>query len=130
LNKDNLCTADEFVRVETAEEAVERLARLQFDGCYSPYSALLLAELKLFPAELSLSQTRASNAAALATLSKAMDGGWVDGLRLCPRPSGHRCRHPQASIRSKPIAYSGSLLETKSPRCQPATGTFLCNQIS
>jgi multidrug efflux system outer membrane protein len=55
-----------------------RLARLQYDGGYAPYSTVLLAELQLFPAELTLAQTTASNAAALANIYKAMGGGWVD----------------------------------------------------
>lgn len=55
-----------------------KLARLQYDGGYSPYSTVLQAEQQLFPAELTLAQTRADNAAALANIYKAMGGGWVD----------------------------------------------------
>ena len=55
-----------------------RLARLQYDGGYAPYSTVLLAELQLFPAELTLAQTTANNAAALATIYKAMGGGWIE----------------------------------------------------
>lgn len=55
-----------------------RLARLQYDGGYSPYSTVLQAEQDLFPAELTLAQTTASSEASLAAIYKAMGGGWVD----------------------------------------------------
>ncbi len=55
-----------------------RLARLQYDGGYSPYSTVLQAEEQLFPAELNLAATTASSAAAMAGIYKAMGGGWVD----------------------------------------------------
>jgi multidrug efflux system outer membrane protein len=64
-----------------------RLARLQYDGGYSPYSTVLLAELQLFPAELTLAQTTASNAAALANIYKAMGGGWVDKASALTLPT-------------------------------------------
>ena len=54
-----------------------RLARLQYDGGYSPYSTVLQAEQQLFPAELILAQASADNAAAVANIYKAMGGGWV-----------------------------------------------------
>jgi multidrug efflux system outer membrane protein len=65
-------------RQVTALRDFVRLARLQFDGGYAPYSTVLLAELQLFPAELDLAQTTASNAAVMAAIYKAMGGGWVD----------------------------------------------------
>ena len=55
-----------------------RLARLQYDGGYAPYSTVLQAEQQLFPAELTLAQSRADNAAALSNIYKAMGGGWVN----------------------------------------------------
>ena len=55
-----------------------KLARLQYDGGYAPYSTVLQAEQDLFPAELTLAQRTADNAAALANIYKAMGGGWVD----------------------------------------------------
>lgn len=55
-----------------------RLARLQYDGGYSPYSTVLQAEQQLFPAELNLALARASSAGSLANIYKAMGGGWVD----------------------------------------------------
>jgi len=55
-----------------------RLARLQYDGGYAPYSTVLQAEQTLFPAELNLATLRASTAASVATIYKAMGGGWID----------------------------------------------------
>lgn len=68
-----------------------RLARLQFDGGYAPYSTVLQAEQQLFPAELSWAATRAASASAVAGVYKAMGGGWVEQAeamtRTPPRPS-------------------------------------------
>jgi multidrug efflux system outer membrane protein len=55
-----------------------RLARLQYDGGYSPYSTVLQAEQALFPAELNLATLRAGTASAVATIYKAMGGAWID----------------------------------------------------
>ena len=40
-----------------------RLANLQYDGGYVPYSTVLQADQQLFPAELNLAATRAAMAA-------------------------------------------------------------------
>lgn len=63
-----------------------RLARLQFDGGYAPYSTVLQAEQELFPAQLGLAQTLAENAAALSNIYKAMGGGWVDKASALTTP--------------------------------------------
>ena len=55
-----------------------RLARLQYDGGYAPYSTVLQAEQSLFPAELTLAAVRTSMLASSANVYKAMGGGWVD----------------------------------------------------
>ena len=55
-----------------------RLARLQYDGGYAPYSTVLQAEQQLFPAELTLARTRADSTASVANIYKAMGGGWVE----------------------------------------------------
>ena len=71
-------------QLETQEKLVlslqdySRLARLQYDGGYAPYSTVLQAEQTLFPAELSLATLRASTAGAVATIYKTMGGGWID----------------------------------------------------
>jgi len=55
-----------------------RLARLQYNGGYAPYSTVLQAEQSLFPAELTLAAVRTSMLASSANVYKAMGGGWVD----------------------------------------------------
>ncbi len=55
-----------------------RLARLQFDGGYAPYSTVLQAEQALFPAELNLVAYRATTLGTSVSIYKAMGGGWVD----------------------------------------------------
>ena len=54
-----------------------RLAKLQYDGGYAPYSTVLQAEQSLFPAELTLALVRASVFTSAANIYKAMGGGWV-----------------------------------------------------
>jgi multidrug efflux system outer membrane protein len=65
-------------RLVAALQDYARLARLQYDGGYAPYSTVLQAEQTLFPAELTLATLRASAAGSVATIYKAMGGGWVD----------------------------------------------------
>jgi multidrug efflux system outer membrane protein len=64
-------------RLVQAGTEYERLARLQYNGGYSPYSTVLQAEQQLFPSELNYSQYRASLLISLANIYKAMGGGWV-----------------------------------------------------
>jgi multidrug efflux system outer membrane protein len=54
-----------------------RLARLQFNGGYAPYSTVLQAEQQLFPAELTLAQDRAQVFTAAVGVYQALGGGWV-----------------------------------------------------
>jgi len=54
-----------------------RLARLQFDGGYAPYSTVLQAEQTLFPAELTLAQDRAQVFGAAVSVYQSLGGGWV-----------------------------------------------------
>ncbi|MFO1307425.1 MAG: efflux transporter outer membrane subunit [Burkholderiales bacterium] len=65
-------------RLVRALRDYSRLARLQYDGGYSPYSTVLQAEQSLFPAELTLATLRASAAGSVANLYKAMGGAWID----------------------------------------------------
>lgn len=82
----NALSAREQLQLQVASEQRKvdalrnyaKLARLQYDGGYAPYSTVLQAEQDLFPAELTLAQTSADNAATLANIYKAMGGGWVD----------------------------------------------------
>lgn len=54
-----------------------RLARLQYNGGYVPYSTVLQAEQQLFPAELTLAQDRAQVFSATVSVYQSLGGGWV-----------------------------------------------------
>jgi multidrug efflux system outer membrane protein len=54
-----------------------RLARLQYNGGYTPYSTVLQAEQQLFPAELTLAQDRALVFDAAVSVYQSLGGGWV-----------------------------------------------------
>ena len=70
-------------RLVKANREYERLARLQYEGGYSPYSTVLQAEQQLFPSELNYAQYRAALFNALVNIYKAMGGGWItDAERL------------------------------------------------
>jgi len=70
-----------------------RLAKLQFDGGFAPYSTVLQAEEQLFPAELDWAAARAQLCASLVGIYKAMGGGWIDAAdrmtqaQAAPSPS-------------------------------------------
>lgn len=64
-------------RLVRANSEYVRLARLQYDGGYVPYSTVLQAEQQLFPSELSLAQTRGNLFNSLVNLYKAFGGGWM-----------------------------------------------------
>jgi outer membrane protein, multidrug efflux system len=64
-------------RLVAALKDYARLARLQYDGGYAPYSTVLQAEQTLFPAELTLASVRAAVFSSAANTYKAMGGGWV-----------------------------------------------------
>lgn len=55
-----------------------RLARLQYDGGYAPYSTVLQAEQQLFPAELNLAAIRTQVLSSAVAIYQAMGGGWLD----------------------------------------------------
>ena len=64
-------------RLVAALKDYARLAKLQYDGGYAPYSTVLQAEQTLFPAELTLASVRASVFSSAANTYKAMGGGWI-----------------------------------------------------
>jgi multidrug efflux system outer membrane protein len=73
-------------RLVKAGNEYERLARLQYNGGYSPYSTVLQAQQQLFPSELNYAQYRASLLISLVNIYKAMGGGWVvDAEKLTTR---------------------------------------------
>jgi len=65
-------------RLVKSSKEYERLARLLYNGGYTPYSTVLQAQQQLFPAELVWAQTRASLFVSLVNIYKAMGGGWVN----------------------------------------------------
>ncbi len=65
-------------RLVNASREYERLARLQYDGGYTPYSTVLQAQQQLFPVELNLALTRASLFVSLVNIYKSLGGGWVN----------------------------------------------------
>ena len=74
-------------RLVTALSEYSKLARLQFDGGYSPYSTVLQAEQQLFPAELNQATIRAQLYASFVGIYQALGGGWVDKAdELSPQP--------------------------------------------
>jgi outer membrane protein, multidrug efflux system len=64
-------------RLVDAAREYTRLAKLQYDGGYAPYSTVLQAEEQLFPAELNYAQYTTSAYSSLINVYKAMGGGWV-----------------------------------------------------
>lgn len=70
-------------RLVGANSEYVRLAHLQYEGGYAPYSTVLQAEQQLFPSELSAVQTRTALLTSLVNIYKAMGGGW----RAAPAPS-------------------------------------------
>ena len=89
-------------RLVTALSEYSRLARLQFNGGYAPYSTVLQAEENLFPAELNRASTRAQLFNSLVSIYQAMGGGWVERAdALAPQPSAAALppRDPTGSAR-------------------------------
>ncbi|MCK7471410.1 MAG: TolC family protein [Desulfomicrobium escambiense] len=64
-------------RLVKANSEYTRLARLQYEGGYTPYSTVLQAEQMLLPSEINLVQSRTSASIALVNLYKALGGGWL-----------------------------------------------------
>lgn len=84
--------------VETLKQYL-MLAKLQYDGGYSPYLAVLDAEQQLFPAELNQAQTRASLCAAYVTIYQAMGGGWVlNAEQMAEQASGPKAPRAPAQV--------------------------------
>jgi len=66
----------------------ERLARLQYDEGYVPYSTVLQAQQDLFPAELNSAQIRANLLASNVGIYRAMGGGWVtEATNIADQPA-------------------------------------------
>ena len=68
-------------RLVGANSEYVRLAHLQYEGGYAPYSTVLQAEQQLFPSELNSVQTRTTLLVSLVNIYKAMGGGWQTAVR-------------------------------------------------
>ncbi len=78
-------------RLVAALAEYSRLAKLQYDAGYVPYSTVLQAEQSLFPAELNLAAIRTSMLNSSVNVYKAMGGGWVTAAAAqAPSPSTGR----------------------------------------
>ena len=80
-----LVTRQELSEQIVAQEALvralkeySRLAYLQYNGGYAPYTDVLQAEQQLFPAELNLAAARTALLASVVRIYQATGGGWVD----------------------------------------------------
>jgi outer membrane protein, multidrug efflux system len=89
-------------RLVAALKDYSRLAKLQYDAGYVPYSTVLQAEQSLFPAELTLASVRTSMFASSATIYKAMGGGWV---ATADAMSGSAVALPPADPLAKPPLF-------------------------
>ena len=71
--------------VEASKEYVY-LAKLQYNGGYSPYFVVLQAQQQLFPSELTWTQTRVALFSSLVHIYQALGGGWVDIAEQMTQP--------------------------------------------
>ena len=89
--KDQLAAQERLV---AALKDYARLARLQYDGGYAPYSTVLQAEQSLFPAELTLAAVRAS--VFIVGRQHVQGDGRRLGHRRRPADRERRHRHRRA----------------------------------
>ena len=89
-------------RLVAALKDYSRLAKLQYDAGYVPYSTVLQADQSLFPAELTLASVRTSMFASSANIYKAMGGGWV---ATADAMSGSAVALPPANPLAKPPLF-------------------------
>ena len=89
--QERLASQEKLVR---SLQDYSRLARLQYEGGYAPYSTVLQAEQTLFPAELTLATLRAQTASSVAAIYKALGGGWVDRADAMTRAAGDAADAP------------------------------------
>jgi outer membrane protein, multidrug efflux system len=76
-----------------------RLAKLQYDGGYTSYLTVLIAEQQLFPAELNYAATRAAELNSVTNIYKATGGGWIDEAdRGAPQPQGGGLLFPAVGL--------------------------------
>ncbi|MCB1112299.1 MAG: efflux transporter outer membrane subunit [Chlamydiales bacterium] len=64
-------------RLVAASGEYTHLAKLQYDGGYSPYFVVIQAQEQYFPAELSWADVRAQVFTSLIDIYQSMGGGWI-----------------------------------------------------
>ena len=69
-------TERERARTVAAYQEAVRLARVRYASGLSAYFEVLEAQQQLFPAEISLAQTRRDQLVAMVRLYRALGGGW------------------------------------------------------
>ncbi|MBE0603478.1 MAG: efflux transporter outer membrane subunit [Deltaproteobacteria bacterium] len=65
-------------RLVAAAGEYTRLAQLQYDGGYAPYTTVIQAQEQLFPAELNLAKYRSSLFTSYVRIYKALGAGWAE----------------------------------------------------
>ncbi len=65
-------------RLVAAAGEYTRLAQLQYDGGYAPYTTVIQAQEQLFPAELNLAKYRSALFVSYVQIYKALGGGWAE----------------------------------------------------
>jgi multidrug efflux system outer membrane protein len=65
-------------RLLAASKNYERLALLQYNAGYAPYSTVLQAQQQLFPAELAWARLSSDALSAAVTVYQALGGGWIE----------------------------------------------------
>jgi len=76
-----------------------RLAHLQYDGGYTSYLTVLIAEQQLFPAELNYTATRAAMFNSITNIYKATGGGWIaEADKGAPQPQSGGLLFPTVGL--------------------------------
>jgi multidrug efflux system outer membrane protein len=110
------------IQLVAALQNYSRLAHVQYDGGYVPYSTVLQADQQLFPAELTLAATRASYFNALVRVYTSMGGGWIDvANQYAPQPK--RGSYPFAPAIPKAPGASASAPAARPSNAEPPAET-------
>ena len=75
-------TERQRARAVAAYQEAVRLANIRYDSGLSAYFEVLEAQQQLFPAEISLAQTRRDQLVAVVNLYRALGGGWPAEERM------------------------------------------------
>lgn len=79
-------TEKQWIRTVRAFTEAVRLANIRYSSGLSAYFEVLDAQQQLFPAEISLAQTRRDQRLAVVNLYKALGGGWENPPAAGPEP--------------------------------------------